>query len=146
MNKLRNSITLIVALATIGITLMSNKAITGKKSNVESFRCFTDPITVKLFCSSAFPDVISSSSSCEEAEGFEFYKSHVFDMNPDNYIEYQDISAQCEGGDTFCCAQVLPDEYWTGGNFEGPCSGQPFYNLQGTNAQYEVWQVHCKDN
>lgn len=145
MKKLRNSITLIVALATIGITLMSNKAVTGKNTR-ESFRCFTDPITVKLYCSSAFPQIISSSSSCDYAKGSESLKAHVFDMNPNNYIEDWDVLLACGGGDVFCCAQVLPDETWTGGNFEGPCSDQPYFDLEGTYAQYEIWKVHCKYN
>jgi hypothetical protein len=145
MKKLRNPFTLIVALATIGITLMSIKSVIDKKSYRESMRCFTDPITVKLFCSGP-SQIISSTTTCENAEGFEFYKAHVFGMNPNNYIEDQDIFAQCDGGDTFCCAQVIPDVTWTGGNFEGPCSGQPYFDLEGTYAQYEVWQVHCKYN
>ncbi|WP_285058429.1 hypothetical protein [Pedobacter ginsengisoli] len=145
MKKIKNSITLIVALATIGVTLMSNKAITGKKNNLESLRCFKGPVTFKLFCSSS-PETISSTTSCDYAEAFEFYKAHVWDMNPDDYITDDLIVAECSGGDVFCCAQIFPDEYWTGGNFEGPCPGQPYYNLEGTYAQYEVWQVHCKYN
>lgn len=143
MKKIKNSITLIVALVTIGITLMSSKAVTGKKSSLESLRCFTDPITVKTVCAGS-PESISSTTTCEYAEDFEFYKAHVFGLNPNNFISEDHILSECFGEDVFCCVQVLPDEYWTGGNFEGPCSGQPYFNLEGTNAQYEVWQVYCK--
>lgn len=145
MNKLRNSFALIVALATIGIILMSNKAVTGKSDYRESFRCFTDPITVKVYCSGP-SQIISTSSTCEVAEGFQFIRAHIFGMNINNYIEDWDILAQCDGGDIFCCAQVIQDVTYTGGNFEGPCSGQPYFNWEGTNAQYEVFQVYCKYN
>ncbi|ACU03133.1 hypothetical protein [Pedobacter heparinus] len=145
MNKIRNSFTLIVALATIGITLMSNKAVTEKNNHRESFRCFKGPVTVKLFCAGP-SQVLSSSTTCEDAQTSEFYKAHVFNLDPNNYIEDADIPQECGGGDVFCCVQVLPDVNWSGGNFEGPCSGQPYFDLEGTYAQYEVWQVHCKYN
>ncbi|WP_316789661.1 hypothetical protein [Pedobacter frigoris] len=143
MKKLRNSFTLIVALVTVGFTLMSSKAVTGTQSYRDSVRCFKGPLTVKLFCSGP-SQVLNSTTSCEDAEAFEFYKAHVFSLNPNNYIELGDISQECWGGSTFCCAQVTPDVNWSGGNFEGPCPGQPYYDLEGTYAQYEIWQVYCK--
>lgn len=141
MKKLRNSFALLVALAAVATTLMSNKLITRKQTGWETARCFTDPITVKYTCANSTEE-INSSLPCIYARDYE-HGAHVFDINPNNYIEASDIATECYGQDSFCCAQVLTDQTFFG-HMEAPCLDQPYFTLDGIYSQFEIDKVYCK--
>ena len=141
MKFLKNSFSLLVALATVGITLMSHTSLLKPKKSWEPSGCYKPNITLKYSCNG--PDVdLTTTTDCEYSRYFA-NGNHVFNINPNDYIILAEVPEECWGGDSFCCATVISDQTWWG-DLQPPCPGQPYFTLEGINNQYEIDEVYCK--